>query len=127
MNSQRSVLLVSLFVASRAIAATPPPKAQGQVVVDFVPAGSEPAWFVAALEELVGRELARFHQVQLADKLDAKACPHRETRCLVDHYREAGVNVIVLGTLRETTLEYETWDSATRTRAFDGRLRTAGV
>src|SRR5262249_10684915 len=119
MKSHRSLLLAGiLLVASRAAAATPPPaKATGQVVVDLASAGSEPAWFVSALEELVGREFSRFHQVQLAEKLDAKACPRRETHCLVDLYREAGVHVIVLGTLRDATLEYEIWDSATRTRA----------
>src|SRR5690349_15424837 len=124
MNSHRSVLLAVFFVAARAAAATPP---RSQVAVDFAPAAAEPAWFVAALEEMVGREFGRFNQVQLADKIDGKTCPQREPHCLVERYRDAGAQVIVLGRLRGTALEFEVYDSYTRTRAFDGRLQTAGA
>src|SRR5262249_16230759 len=99
----------------------------GQVVVDFAPAGSEPAWFVAALEELVNREFSRFHLVQVAEKVDARACPGRQARCLVDRYRDLGVHVIVLGKLRQHTLEYQIFDTWTRAQAFEGKLKTTGV
>src|SRR5262245_53645185 len=68
------VLLLGILVARHASAAAPAPP-MGQVVVDFAPAVSEPGWFVSALEELVGREFSRFHQVQVAEKADARACP----------------------------------------------------
>src|SRR5262249_49034720 len=48
-------------------------------------------------------------------------------RCLIDRYRELGVHVIVLGKLRQTTLEYEIYDTWTRARAFEGKVQTTGV
>ncbi|HJZ84877.1 MAG TPA: hypothetical protein VKN99_06870 [Polyangia bacterium] len=123
---RRSLLLVGLLLARRATAAAPPAPA-AQVAVDFVPAGGEPRWLVLALEELVGREFARFHQIQVADKVDARACQRREPHCLIDRYRSLGVQVVVLGTLRDSTLEYQVYDTWTRARAFEGKLATSGT
>ena len=44
----------------------------------------------------------------------------RAWRCLIDLYRAAGVQVVVLGQLREHALEYQVYDTWTNVRAFDG-------
>src|SRR5262249_54756826 len=71
--------------------------------------------------------LSRFHTVELVDKLDGRACPGRQARCLVDRYRDAGVDVVVLGRLRRELLEYEVYATWMRGRAFDGALVVANV
>jgi hypothetical protein len=123
---RRSLLFVGLMLARQAMAAGPAAPTS-QVVVDFVPAGAEPHWFVSALEEMVGREFARFHQTQLAEKIGPQVCPRREPRCLIDRYRERGAQVVVLGTLRDSTLEYQVYEIWTRALAFEGELATSGT
>jgi hypothetical protein len=76
---------------------------------------------------MVARELSRFAGVSLAPKLDAASCPERRPRCLVDAYRAAGAQVIILGELRDRSLAYQVYDSWTGTRAFEGSLTVAGV
>lgn len=119
----RIAILMAALLAGRALAQPAP--AAAQVAVDFARAGTEPAWFAGALEELVGAELGRFSQVRVAEKVDPQACPGREARCLVERYRAAGVDVVVLGALRGGRLGYEvhaTWSGA---RAFAGAIGVA--
>jgi len=116
--------LIVLCAGSVAAADAGPPAAR--LVVDFASAtGGD--WFPSALEELVARELSRFHSVALVDKIDARACPGREARCLVDRYRDAGVQVVVLGRLVRERLDYEVYATWLRGRAFDGSLAVAHV
>ncbi len=96
------------------------------VVVDVAPSAGD-GWFAAALEQTIARELSRFHSVTLADKLDARACPGRDPRCLVDRYRDAGVDIVVLGSLRQGLLDYDVYATWMRGRAFDGSLAVAHV
>jgi hypothetical protein len=121
----RAVLVVALLVGGRAAADPAPPAAT--LVVDFAAPPSGPRWFVAGLEETVARQLSRFQAVRLGEKLDARRCPGRATRCLVDGYRDAGVQVVVLGALRGRALDYEVYATWASGRAFNGSLRVAGV
>ncbi|MGZ3429738.1 MAG: hypothetical protein ACXVCV_23970, partial [Polyangia bacterium] len=121
----RAALLLVLLVGGRAAADSEPRGAR--LVVDFAPPASGSGWYVAALEEMVARELSRFRTVELAEKIDSRRCPVRDARCLVDLYRQAGVQVVVLGALRGNRLEYEVYATWMRGRAFDGSLAVAGV
>ena len=78
---------------------------------------------VAALEQTVARELSRFRRSRSPTRSTPRACPTRQTRCLVDHYRDAGVQLIVLGRLRRDLLEYDVYATWLRGRAFDGSAR----
>jgi hypothetical protein len=118
-------VLSMLLVAGRAAAEADPRPTQ--LAVDFERPTSGPTWFVSALEETVGRELLRFNELRVAEKLDRRLCPDREPRCLVDQYRAAGVQVIILGKLRGRALAFEVYDTWTGTRAFDGSLKVADV
>jgi hypothetical protein len=115
---------LALLVAGRAATAGEP--RAGRVVVDFSPPAKGPAWYVAALEELVARELTRFQSVELVEPMRS-ACPSRAPRCLAEAYAAAGVQVVVLGRLDGDDLRYEVWDSWTGTRAFDGTMRISGI
>src|SRR5690348_1755386 len=98
----RAVLLFVLFAAAgaseRAGADELP---AGKLVIDIAPPSSGPAWFAAALEEMIARELSRFHSVQLVEKLDSQSCTARNSRCLVELYRGIGTQVVVLGQLHK--------------------------
>jgi hypothetical protein len=117
---------LALIVAgtSTARAAEPRP---ATLVVDFASGESRSAWFVAALEEMVARELARFHLVELADKLPPSRCLDRASRCLVEQYRAAGVQVVVLGQLTGRRLRFAVYETWTGSRAVEGSLQVAGV
>jgi hypothetical protein len=80
------------------------------------------------LEDVVGNEFRRFQGVSVAKKIDAALCPGRGARCLVDHYRTAGVQIVILGELGgHQDLAYQVFDTWTGRRAFDGTLRVFGV
>jgi hypothetical protein len=117
-----AALFVVLVASGRAEAAP----STVAVVVDVAPSTGD-GWFAAALEQTIARELSRFHSVTLGDKLNARACPGREARCLVDRYRDAGVDIVVLGRLRQELLDYDVYATWTRGRAFDGSLATLHV
>lgn len=129
------MLCVVIVAGGRAAAqsALPPPAQSAlppaaRIAVDIAaPSSSSERWYAAALEQTVARELSRFAGVALADKLDAAACPRRDARCLVDGYRDAGVELVVLGKLRRNVLDYEVYATWMRGRAFDGTLAIGGV
>jgi hypothetical protein len=123
----RVFLVLAVLVAGRAAAEGEVASRGASVAVDFVASGTEPRWFVAALGELVTRELERFHAVTLAPPLDAARCPGRATRCLSDGYRDAGVDFVVLGSLGRRGLEFEVYDTQNGARAYSGLIRVAGV
>jgi hypothetical protein len=120
----RICILVAVIAAGQAWAEAGP--AAARIAVDFARPDDGQQWFVAGLEELVASELQRFHQVKLAEKLDAGICPGRGTACLVEGYRRAGVELVVVGRLRGPRLEYEVYPTWTRSRAFDGALAITG-
>src|SRR5689334_5138590 len=109
-------LLVVLLVAGGRAGADP-----ARLAVDFACED----WFCTALEQTVARELSRFQSLALADKLDV--CPGRDTRCLVDKYRQAGIDLVVLGRLGRERLDYEVYATWMAGRAFDGKLTVAHV
>jgi hypothetical protein len=120
----RIAILVGVLAAGRASADA---GVAASIAIDVArPEGADP-WFASALEELIGQELQRFHQVKPGEKLDPKICPDRQTRCLVDHYKKAGVEVVVLGRLKGPRLAWEVYPVWTGTLAFDGALQVAGV
>jgi hypothetical protein len=97
------------------------------VAVDFVASDSAPAWFAGAVEQMVMRELSGFGNLVVADPIDTRRCTGRNARCLVDLYRDAGVDLVVLGTVRPRELQYEVYATWVRGRAYDGSLRLVGV
>lgn len=107
--------------------AAPSEEAPAKVAVDFARPESGPRWFSAALQELVTRSLGRFTAVQIADPLDAAACPSRETRCLIEAYHAAGVEVVVLGATSGEKLEYEVFATWSGARAFGGSIELEGT
>lgn len=121
----RVILALALVFAGRAAAGDEPRSAR--LAVDFAPVSPASAWYAAALEETVSRELERFAGVELTQKLDAQRCPRRDTACLVEQYRALGVQVIVLGRVARRTLDYQVLETWTGTRAADGSLAIAGV
>ncbi len=97
------------------------------VAVDFVARAGQPPWFASALELAVVEELGRFRRIVLADErsVDTSACRVRTRRCLVEAYRAAGVDVVVLGVLGSDSLAYELDETWTGTRAGGGTLDTS--
>jgi hypothetical protein len=120
-SSTLSALLTALSapVASTALGVEP---GAARVAVDFAPAKAADNWFASALEALVGEELSRFRRVVVVDRVDASSCAERESRCLVEAYRRSGVDVVVLGALADTRLDYVVYETWTGTRAFQGSL-----
>jgi hypothetical protein len=117
--------LVTLVAAADTAAGDEPRAAR--LAVDFAAEPPSPGWYASALEQLVARELSRFAGVELTEKLDAHRCPDRDSRCLVAIYRALGVQVIVLGRVRQRTLDYEVFETWSGTRASRGALAISGV
>lgn len=83
---------------------------------------------MSGLEDEVQTELLRFHTLHLAPKVDPARCAARDPRCLVEAYRAAGVDLIVLGDLVPPgRLHYGVYETWTGTRAFDGSLLVSGI
>jgi hypothetical protein len=115
-----SIAFASLFLAQ---AAPAPPG----IAIDFAAAEPHSAWFASALEEMVGREVGRFHRVQLAEKIDPALCPGHERACLEAAYEKSGVSVAVLGTLRGKKLRYAIYDTFSHTAASEGVVAAEGL
>src|SRR5262245_20551005 len=100
----------------------PPPRA----AVEIEASDSASAWFSSGLEEMVKREIVLRRNAEIAPKVERDACPSRETACLVDKYRAAGVAVVVLGRVdRHAVLSYEIHDTSNDAHPAFGTLRLA--
>ena len=76
----------------------------------------------------MGNEFRRFHAIELAPKQDPSPCADRAAKCLVDHYRAAGDDIVLLGELENAdVLHYHVHDTWTGARDFDGMLRISGL
>jgi len=94
------------------------------VVVDFTASRNEARWFAAALQESVERELSRFRRVGLVDKgaVDLRLCREPSRGCRVAEYARAGVDIVVIGTLREEVLDCEIYATWLRMRVAAAQL-----
>src|SRR5207244_1314724 len=99
----------------------------GKLAVDFEKSGKGAEWFVPALEAMFEREIGRFHHVQLVEKIDPRTCPTRDERCLIDAYRNAGIAVVILGSVHGKRLQYRVFETSTHTSAIEGSLLVDGV
>jgi hypothetical protein len=127
-RSDRASLAVAAALAClwpAAATAQPPEEQPARVVVDFVAEEPAAAWIAAAYEQNVYRDLAAFHRITLLDKRDARAdnCPGREVDCLLDAYRDAGAEIVMLGRLAGNRLDYETYENWTGTLVSTGTYR----
>src|SRR5258707_2740020 len=96
----RPLLLISALLGAGE------PSSTATVAIDFAPPASGPRWYADALEQLLAREVSRFHRVTLVDALDPGSCPEHAPACLAALYRARQVDVVVLGALEGQTLHY---------------------
>lgn len=94
---------------------------QAKLVVDVEPDHENRLWIALAFEQNVTLDLAGFQRLAAVDKadVDTSECPRRKRECLLSAYAAAGIDVVMLGRLSSTSLEYEvleTWLGSQVTR-----------
>src|SRR5579859_8147045 len=100
---------------------------KGVVSVDLSTAQANDAWFAAALEETLTRELSRFHRLTLGPKAEAARCKAGDDNCRVVAYSDLGVDVVILGTLSGGRLHYATYETWSGSLVSGGSLRVGGT
>lgn len=118
-----TILPAAIFTLLLADASVP--AAKGRIAVDFVASDRNHAWIAGALDLTLERELTRFEQVTVVPNVSSTACPKRETSCLLDAYVDA--DIVILGTLAQGTLRYETYETWTRSLVSSGGIATTGA
>lgn len=112
-------LLTALLVSAE------PPAAK--LVIDFAKPEGAPAWYSLAVEQLVSREVSRFHRLELVDPIDTTACPGHDGECVAKLYAARGVDFVVVGRLARDELQYEVHETWSPARAYRGAFAVAGA
>ena len=88
-----------------------------RLVVDFSAERAEDTWVAHAFEQNAARDLAG-HRGTLIDKseIDTRGCERGNADCLVDRYAKDKIDLIILGRLKERTLELHVYEGWLKTR-----------
>lgn len=119
-------MALSLFAAGDAYGASATQEDRAaRMVVHFVPQHLSDTWVAAALEQTVFRDLSGLDRLVPIDKegVDTKQCAAKARRCLLTAYADAGVDVVMLGTLDQRELEFAVYAGWTRALESTGSVR----
>ncbi|MEZ4269963.1 MAG: hypothetical protein R3C68_00520 [Myxococcota bacterium] len=88
-----------------------------RLVIDLTASSRAESWIASALEKNAGHDIADFQRLELIDKstVDTNVCNRRDTKCRVNVYGLAGVDIVMLGSFNKGKLKYalyETWTGA---------------
>jgi hypothetical protein len=93
------------------------------VVVDFAPAAGTRAWLATAFELAVARELSGFDRLTPVAKTGfrTRECG-ADTACRLRVYREAHVDLVMLGRATDDAIDYELYQTWTPARVATGSI-----
>jgi hypothetical protein len=122
-----SSLAVALLVPSVALAARPTSDdsshAAANVVIDLAPAPGVPAWFASSFEQTITRELAGFERLGTVAKQDvAPGACGADRACRLRSYRDAGVDIVLFGSVTDDAIAYELFQTWTPARLDTGTI-----
>ena len=92
------------------------------VVIDLTPAPGVPAWFASSFEQTITRELAGFERLGTVAKQDVAIEGCADRACKLRKYRAADVDVVLFGTVRDATIDYELYQTWTPARLEAGEI-----
>jgi hypothetical protein len=125
----RLTLAVAVCIASTAhaqrgsaAATTDEPQVAARLVIDLTPAPGVPAWFASSFEQTIARELAGFERLGTVAKQDVALEGCADRACELRRYRSAGIDVVLFGTVREETIDYELYQTWTPARLETGEM-----
>lgn len=98
------------------------PHVAARLVIDLSPAPGVPAWFASSFEETITRELAGFERLGTVVKQDVATDGCIDRTCKLRRYRDAGIDVVLFGTVRDTTIDYELYQTWTPARLEAGEM-----
>lgn len=98
------------------------PQPTARLVVDLNPAPGVPAWFAISFEQTIARELAGFERLAMVAKQDVASVECADRACKLRSYRAAGIDVVLFGTVREQTIDYELYQTWTPARLEAGEM-----
>jgi hypothetical protein len=125
-----SSLAVALLVPAVALAAPTTsgsaddaPRVAANVVIDLAPVPGVPAWFASSFEQTITRELAGFERLGTVARQDVMvdACG-ADRACRLRTYRDAGVDIVLFGSVTDDTIEYELFQTWTPARLDTGAI-----
>jgi hypothetical protein len=96
-----------------------------RIVIDLTPAPGVPAWFASSFEQTIARQLAGFERLGTTPKqnISQGGCGADTGRaCKLRSYRAAGIDVVLFGTVRESTIDYELYQTWTPARLEAGDM-----
>jgi len=122
-----SSLAVALLVPAVALAAPATsddaPRVAASVVIDLAPLPGVPAWFASSFEQTITRELAGFERLGTVAKQDVAvdACG-ADRACRLRIYRGAGVDIVLFGSVADSAIDYELFQTWTPARLDAGTI-----
>jgi hypothetical protein len=98
------------------------PRVAARLVIDLTPAPGVPAWFARSFEQTIARQLAGFERLGAVAKQDVAVEGCVDRACLLRMYRTANIDVVLFGTVRETAIDYELYQTWTPARLDAGDM-----
>ncbi|HEY5944391.1 MAG TPA: hypothetical protein VIV40_02825, partial [Kofleriaceae bacterium] len=98
------------------------PHVAAHVVIDLTPAPGVPAWFASSFEQTITRELAGFERLGTVAKQDVALDGCVDRTCKLRKYRAADIDVVLFGTVRDATIDYELYQTWTPARLEAGEI-----
>lgn len=98
------------------------PHVAAHLVIDLTPAPGVPAWFANSFEQTITRELAGFERLGTVAKQDVALDGCIDRACKLRRYRDAGIDVVLFGTVRDAAIDYELYQTWTPARLEAGEM-----
>ncbi|WP_455200555.1 hypothetical protein, partial [Kaarinaea lacus] len=88
----------------------------GKFVVSLTAEGKQKVWVVNALEQNIYNDISGYEKVVPVKKdiANEKTCKKRHVDCIVEVYKNLGVDALMLGTVDESDIDYEIYDVQNR-------------
>jgi hypothetical protein len=120
-------LVVTVLVPTLALASEPAsdesPTVAANIAVDLSPAPGVPRWFASSFEQTIARELAGFERLGTIAKQDVALTACGDDRaCRLRAYRDAHVDIVLFGSVRDDAIDYELYQTWTPARLDTGTM-----
>jgi hypothetical protein len=88
----------------------------GKFVVSLTTEGKQKVWVVNALEQNIYNDLSGYEKVVPVKKdvANEKTCKKRQVDCIVEIYKNLGVDALMLGTVDDSDIDYKIYDVQNR-------------
>ena len=102
--------------------------ATGKFVVSFIAEDNQKQWVVNALEQNIYNDLSGYARVVPFEKAvkKEKRCKKRKLNCILEIYQKLDVAALMLGTVDESSIDFEIYDIQTKSLVKTGSIGIGG-